>query len=153
MYNKNMKGFATHVIKATPKTNLKTHIQSKHEDVCYSCEFCSYKATEYKNLRRNTRSKHNVFDTLAFTKARQKCSTVYGQIQYNTAFFQLQMSPNYLTLSVYNSQHVYSNGKRLTVPDSLLKLAPGNAFLSTQKNSTRKHVQERVQVSLVIRKY
>ena len=47
--------------------------------------------------------------------------------------------------------HVYSNGKRSTVPESLIKMAQENAFLP--KKFARKRVQEMGEVTLVVRKY
>ena len=44
--------------KATNVGNLKTHIQSIHEGVCYSCDQCDYKATEKGSLKKHVESIH-----------------------------------------------------------------------------------------------
>ena len=48
------------------------------------------------------------------------------------------------------SCHVYSNGKRSTVPESLIKMAQETVFLL--KKFARKRVQEMSEVTLVVRK-
>ena len=44
--------------KATQKSNLKTHINSAHRDVCYFCDQCDYKATWKVSLKKHIDSVH-----------------------------------------------------------------------------------------------
>ena len=60
------------------------------------------------------------------------------------SIFQLRMSHKYLTLRVYNFQHVCSNDKRSTVSGSLMKRARENGLLPKKippGNMSRKWVQ------------
>ena len=43
---------------ATDASNLKKHVESKHEGVRYLCDKCEYAATTASNLRRHVKSKH-----------------------------------------------------------------------------------------------
>ena len=44
--------------KATLRTSLIRHIQSKHEGIKYPCSECDYKASERGQLRKHFKSKH-----------------------------------------------------------------------------------------------
>ena len=44
--------------KTPRKGDLKIHIQSKHEGVCYSCNKCEYKATQRGSLEIHIEAKH-----------------------------------------------------------------------------------------------
>ena len=43
---------------ASQKSNLKTHINSKHEGVKYVCDQCDYQAMQQGNLKKHITSKH-----------------------------------------------------------------------------------------------
>ena len=45
--------------KATTKGNLCAHMQSVHEGIKYTCECCDYKATTKYNLLKHVKSVHN----------------------------------------------------------------------------------------------
>ena len=38
--------------------NLRTHVEAKHEGICYACDQCEYKATQPGNLQRHVNSMH-----------------------------------------------------------------------------------------------
>ena len=42
--------------KATTKGNLQAHVQSVHEEIKYSCESCDYKETTKSNLKKHVKS-------------------------------------------------------------------------------------------------
>ena len=43
---------------STSTVHLKTHVQSKHENVYYSCMDCDYDGTTERNLKWHTKTKH-----------------------------------------------------------------------------------------------
>ena len=47
--------------KAQTKGHLKTHKESKHEGVCYSCDECGYRAMHKGHLRIHVESQHSYF--------------------------------------------------------------------------------------------
>ena len=52
-------GHSSDIVYREEKGNLKTHQQSKHEGVKYSCIQCEYQATAQGSLRRHQQYKHN----------------------------------------------------------------------------------------------
>ena len=45
---------------ATTVSDLRRHVESKHEGVRYPCNKCEYAATQAGGLKRHTKRKHNL---------------------------------------------------------------------------------------------